>query len=71
MATGGDAVVRRVPGLRRGAGFLMATFAVSSGSMDPQGGINPGPVIVTVGVLCLAWAFRVGTRMAADTDGLV
>ena len=34
-------------------------------------GINPGPVIVTIGVLCLAGAFRAGTQMAADTDGLV
>jgi hypothetical protein len=34
-------------------------------------GINPGPIYVIIGVLCLAAAFRAGTRMAADTDGLV
>jgi hypothetical protein len=34
-------------------------------------GINAGPVCVVVAVLCLAAAFRIGARMAADTDGLV
>lgn len=36
---------------------------------DP--GINPGPVYLIVGVLCLAGAFRAGARLAADADGLV
>lgn len=34
-------------------------------------GINLAPIYVIIGVLCLSAAFRAGTRMAADTDGLV
>jgi hypothetical protein len=34
-------------------------------------GISTGPIVVIIGVLCLAAAFRAGTRMAADTEGLV
>jgi hypothetical protein len=36
---------------------------------DP--GINQAPVLVFIGALCLAAAFRAGARMAADTEGLV
>jgi hypothetical protein len=34
-------------------------------------GINQAPVLVIIGALCLAAAFRAGARMAADTEGLV
>jgi hypothetical protein len=34
-------------------------------------GIGPVPILVVVALAALAWAFRVGTRLAADTDGLV
>jgi hypothetical protein len=34
-------------------------------------GINQAPVLVIIGALCLAAAFRAGARMAVDTEGLV
>lgn len=34
-------------------------------------GINPVPLVIVLAVVSLAWAFRVGTRLATDADGLV
>jgi hypothetical protein len=61
------------PALPAWAGWLVLerTGLAATGRFDPAGGIEPLPLVTAALLVVLAGAFRVGERLARDTEGLV